>query len=369
MKRKKKTKKHPGKSTPQCHEFAYWMSHLPECLWTIPLYNLSLPGSHDAMTYSLDETSTVSVNESKLLELMDKHMHCIMHPIILRWCITQELTLLEQLDAGIRYFDLRIAHKPDDPSTTLHFVHMLYTTAVVEDALWDILQWLKAHPCEVIILAFRNFDGLDEEHHRHLVCCIKKIFCCRLCPRNVVPTLQHMWAHGYQVIVSYEDLLQVAHNPELWTAIPYWWGNKTTAKKLIQYLELRKSGGRSGGLFVAGINLTGDLAYILGHLHCSIKKMTLRALPSLNRWIKQQRPGAEKDCINIIAGDFIERNNFVKNVISLNEKLIPKEHSSDMLHLISFRKSTSEKNRALPSSQECFEEFVSNKSKKEENSS
>ncbi|XP_060091086.1 PI-PLC X domain-containing protein 1 isoform X1 [Heteronotia binoei] len=334
MRRKKKTKNSPKK----CHELAYWMSHLPECLWTVPLFNLSLPGSHDAMTYSLDETSTVSVNESKLLELMDKHMHWIIHPIVLRWCITQELTVLEQLDAGIRYFDFRIAHKPDDPSTTLHFVHMLYTTAVVEDVLWDILRWLKAHPCEVVILAFRNFDGLEEDHHRHLVSCIKKIFCCRLCPRNVVPTLQHMWAHGYQVIASYEDILQVALHNDLWPAIPYWWGNKTSAKNLIRYLELKKRGGRSGGLFVAGINLTGDLTYILGHLHYSIKKMTLRALPFLNRWIKKQRPGAEKDCINIIAGDFIERSNFVRNVINLNEKLIPQEHCPNILPLLAFEK-------------------------------
>ncbi|XP_060091087.1 PI-PLC X domain-containing protein 1 isoform X2 [Heteronotia binoei] len=291
MRRKKKTKNSPKK----CHELAYWMSHLPECLWTVPLFNLSLPGSHDAMTYSLDETSTVSVNESKLLELMDKHMHWIIHPIVLRWCITQ-------------------------------------------DVLWDILRWLKAHPCEVVILAFRNFDGLEEDHHRHLVSCIKKIFCCRLCPRNVVPTLQHMWAHGYQVIASYEDILQVALHNDLWPAIPYWWGNKTSAKNLIRYLELKKRGGRSGGLFVAGINLTGDLTYILGHLHYSIKKMTLRALPFLNRWIKKQRPGAEKDCINIIAGDFIERSNFVRNVINLNEKLIPQEHCPNILPLLAFEK-------------------------------
>lgn len=63
---------------------------------------------------------------------------------------------------------------------------------------------------------------------------------------QVVPTLQLMWAHGYQVIISYEDISQVAQHSELWPAIPYWWGNKTSGKKLIKYLELRKSGGRPG---------------------------------------------------------------------------------------------------------------------------
>lgn len=75
------------------------------------------------------------------------------------------------------------------------------------------------------------------------------------------------------------------------------------------------------GLFVAGINLTADLGYILRNIKSSVKKMTQKALPFLNLWIKKQQPGSKKDCINIIAGDFIEKN-FVENVINLNRKLI-----------------------------------------------
>uniref|UniRef100_A0A2D4PPT9 Uncharacterized protein n=1 Tax=Micrurus surinamensis TaxID=129470 RepID=A0A2D4PPT9_MICSU len=78
----------------------------------------------------------------------------------------------------------------------------------------------------------------------------------------------------------------------------------------------------SDGLFVAGINLTADLGYILTNINSSVKKMALKALPFLNLWVKKQHPGSKKDCINIIAGDFIEKNNFVENVINLNSKLI-----------------------------------------------
>ncbi|XP_062982392.1 PI-PLC X domain-containing protein 1 [Elgaria multicarinata webbii] len=316
-------KKSPKKkSIRPCSKADEWMSHLPESLWGIPLSNLALPGSHDAMTYCLDKESKVSINESKLLQFMDKHFHSIVHPIILNWSITQVLTVLEQLDAGIRYFDFRIAHKPDDPSMDLYFVHMLYTTITVEPVLWDILRWLKNHPWEVVILAFRNFDGLDEENHCHLVSCIKKIFDSRLCPRNVVPTLQNMWSCDYQVIVSYEDIAQVTKHSELWPAVPYWWGNKTTAQQLIQYLERRKQSGRPAGLFVAGINLTAELGYILAHLRGSLRQMTFNALPFLNLWIKKQHPGSKKDCLNIIAGDFIEKNDFVQNVIRLNKDLL-----------------------------------------------
>lgn len=104
--------------------------------------------------------------------------------------------------------------------------------------------------------------------------------------------------------------------------------------KIVDYLQMKKANLYQAvnlifisfflpvGLFVAGINLTGDLGYILTHLRGSVKEMTLNALPFLNTWIKKQHPGSKKDCINIIAGDFIEKNDFVKNVTDLNRKLL-----------------------------------------------
>ncbi|KAF2986440.1 hypothetical protein EK904_003704, partial [Melospiza melodia maxima] len=246
-----------------CHENGQWMSQLPEKLWDIPLYNLALPGSHDTMTYCLDKRSAVSGNESKLVKFLNKCLPCIVHPIIMKWSITQVLTVTEQLEAGVRYLDFRIAHKANDPSMNLYFVHMVYTTVTVQDILWEILRWLETHPQEVVIIACRNFDGLTKRLHNHLVACIKEIFQCKLCPRNV-----------------------------------------------------RK-------FFVAGINLTENLRYILVHPFGSLKKMTLQSLPCLKIWIKQQHPGPKRKCINIIAGDFIGNNDFVKDVIELNAKINP----------------------------------------------
>lgn len=78
--------------------------------------------------------------------------------------------------------------------------------------------------------------------------------------------------------------------------------------------------------FVAGINVTENLRYILVHPFGSLKKMTLKSLPCLKIWIKQQYPGPKKECINIIAGDFIGNNDFVKDVIELNKKINPPLH-------------------------------------------
>ncbi|NWX13103.1 PLCX1 protein, partial [Aegotheles bennettii] len=264
-------------------------------------------GSHDTMTYCLDRHSAVSGNESKLVKFLNKCMPCIVHPIIMKWSTTQDLTVTEQLEAGVRYLDFRIAHKANDPSMNLYFVHMVYTTVTVQDILWEVLRWLETHPREVVILACRNFDGLTKKLHRHLIACIKEIFQCKLCPRNVStrPFFKNNALHRTvwrrelnltvlsQFLFSSKEHLMMCH--------------------LMIFVSEK--------FFVAGINLTENLRYILVHPFGSLKKMTLQSFPCLKIWIKQQYPGPKKECINIIAGDFIGNDDFVKDVIELNRKI------------------------------------------------
>ncbi|XP_053436845.1 PI-PLC X domain-containing protein 1 [Nycticebus coucang] len=310
-------------STRRCRmENSDWMSALSPQLWDVPLHHLSIPGSHDTMTYCLNKKSPISQAQPQLLRLLSKAAPCITLPVVLKWSITQGLDVTEQLDAGVRYLDLRIAHMLQGSEKNLHFVHMLYTTALVEDTLTEISEWLEKHPQEVVILACRNFEGMTEDLHEYLVTCIKNIFGDMLCPRGEVPTLRQLWSHGQQVLLSYEDERSVGRHLELWPGIPYWWGDKVKTEALICYLESMKSCGRPGGLFVAGINLTENLPYILAHPSGSLKKMTLPSLPRLGTWVREQCPGPGPRCTNIIAGDFIGADGFVSDVIRLNEKLL-----------------------------------------------
>ena len=43
----------------------------------------------------------------------------------------QDKSIEEQLSKGIRFFDLRIAHKPEDSSSDLYFTHVIYTHLTV----------------------------------------------------------------------------------------------------------------------------------------------------------------------------------------------------------------------------------------------
>ncbi|XP_029786740.1 PI-PLC X domain-containing protein 1 [Suricata suricatta] len=249
---------------------ADWMSALHPLLWDVPLHHLSIPGSHDTMTYCLSKKSPISQNESRLLQLLGKVLPCVTRPMVLKWSTTQMLDVTEQLDAGVRYLDLRVAHMPEGSEKNLHFVHMVYTTALVEE----------------------------------------------------VPTLNQLWTRGQQVILSYEEATVVCRHHELWPGVPYWWGDQVKAQELIHYLEHKQSCGRPGGLFVAGINLTENLAYILAHPSGSLEKLTLPNLPCLRAWVREQCPGPGRRCTNIIAGDFIGADAFVSDVIGLNDKLL-----------------------------------------------
>ncbi|XP_075446716.1 PI-PLC X domain-containing protein 1 isoform X2 [Ascaphus truei] len=305
----------------QWEETQDWMSRLPDKLWDVPLYNLSIPGSHDTMTYCLDKRSPVDPQSPKLLQILDQYVPCIARAIILKWSTTQELNIREQLDAGVRYLDLRIAHRPGDSSPALYFVHGLFTSVTVEATLKEILNWLQAYPKEVLILACRHLQEMTPELHRHLISCIERIFSLKLCPRHENPTLRNMWKQGYQVIISYEDIMAIKYEC-LWPAIPYWWADTTSTHALIHYLEKNKQKGRPGGFFVAGLNLTENLAYILKHPMGSMRKMTLPKLPLLYQWVKKQHPGARRDSINIITEDLIGSDCFISAVISLNRKLL-----------------------------------------------
>ncbi|XP_056132495.1 PI-PLC X domain-containing protein 1 [Lampris incognitus] len=301
-----------------------WMSCLPEELWDIPITNLSIPGSHDAMSYCLDINSPLVRSESDTFRLLDGLFCCFTRPAIFRWATTQDKSIEEQLSMGIRFFDLRIARKPLDTTSYLYFTHVIYTHVTVLETLVSVANWLESHPKEIVILACSHFEGLNDELHESFILSLKKLFGLKLCPcKGSVLTLQSLWASGHQVLLSYDDQAAVRHQ-ELWPAIPYWWANQHTAQGVISYLDWQKELGRPEGFFVSGLNLTADRYYITLHPKQSLSTLTLKNWEYLRKWLEEQMPGANSNCLNIIAGDFVGPIPFCSLVIALNQKLIPK---------------------------------------------
>ncbi|KAM4629003.1 PI-PLC X domain-containing protein 1 [Polymixia lowei] len=300
-----------------------WMSSLPEELWDIPISNLAIPGSHDAMSYCLDVNSPLVRSESDTFRLLDRLFYCLTRPAIFRWATTQDKGIVEQLSMGIRFFDLRIARKPRDSSNYLYFKHVIYTHLTVLETLMSVAIWLESHPKEIIILACSHFEGLSDKLHESFILSLKKLFGSKLCPQESVLTLRSLWASGHQVLLSY-DSQSAARHRDLWPGIPYWWANKPTAQGVISYLDWQKDLGRPEGFFVSGLNLTADRSYIALNPKQSLRTLTLRNWECVRTWLENQIPGEQSKSLNIIAGDFVGPVPFCPLVIALNQKLLQK---------------------------------------------
>ncbi|XP_030289772.1 PI-PLC X domain-containing protein 1 [Sparus aurata] len=301
-----------------------WMSALPEQLWDVPLSDMAIPGSHDAMSYCLDINSPLVRSESDCFRLLDGLFYCFTRPAIFRWSTTQDKSIEEQLSMGIRYFDLRVARKPNDSSGDLYFTHVIYTHLTVLETLSSVAAWLDSHQKEVVILACSHFEGISDRLHQAFILSLKMLFGSKLCPHEEpVLTLRSLWASGYQVVLSYDSQTAVRHQ-ELWPAIPYWWANQRTAQGVISYLDWNKDLGRPEGFFVSGLNLTADRSYITKNPKQSLRTLTFSNWECLRKWLEEQRPGSDPNSLNIIAGDFVGPLPLCSLVIALNQKLLRK---------------------------------------------
>ncbi|KAG7507868.1 PI-PLC X domain-containing protein 1-like [Solea senegalensis] len=281
------------------------------CVW-------SLSGSHDSMSYDLDTQS--SIVEPDALKVFSNIYY--VRKVLYNWAVTQEEPITKQLDAGVRYFDLRIARKPDDTDPTrLYFYHGLYTHTDVETILTAINGWAESHPKEILILALSHFKGFDkdgEQLHSHLINFIKTLFGAKLLQRFDIPTLKSSWDKGRNVIVSYD--YPANQHPEIWCKIPYFYGNSMDPAQVESKICCVLEKPRPCGFFVCGLNLTlpedaGALRYVL----CSrgnFANVTERSLPEMVQWVKQyagRRP-------NIVASDVVTRDDFVSTIVQLNYK-------------------------------------------------
>lgn len=99
-----------------------WMASIPD---HVPLSELSIPGTHDTMTYAIGS----------------EHLEC------------QNWNLSVQLDAGLRYFDIR-ARLQDDQLQIYHADG--YTGFSFVDVLLAMFEFLDANPSEAIVMRLKQ---------------------------------------------------------------------------------------------------------------------------------------------------------------------------------------------------------------------
>ncbi len=111
-----------------------WMSRLDDSL---PIGAISIPGTHDAGT--------------------GNGFTAEFAPLAEQFATTQDCTIGEQFRSGIRAFDMRPAVVKENDKTRLHIFHgVMKTTLNFEDAVYELIDSLKANPTEFIIIVMRH---------------------------------------------------------------------------------------------------------------------------------------------------------------------------------------------------------------------
>ncbi|WP_261953738.1 hypothetical protein [Streptomyces nigrescens] len=132
-------------------DLAHWMEQLRPQIGTRPLNRIAMPGSHDAGSWSIHDGSG-------LCRSGDTYDVSRVWPgLAASMAHTQSRPIVDQLDAGARYIDLRLCYQDGQWYT--------YHGGPLGGAFFDgpsgtgeaasLARWITGHPSEVVILGVR----------------------------------------------------------------------------------------------------------------------------------------------------------------------------------------------------------------------
>lgn len=246
----------------QTESGANWMAFRAPKIAQKTLNRIVLPGSHDAGAYELSNEFAPEEDGYNLVKQFESlGMETIMAFFIQPWLLTQNRTMYEQLNDGVRYVDLRVAYHL--ATNDFYIVHGYYGHKL-STVLRQIARFMRENPCEVIIINLKNLNYLgtpsEKKQNRyrleHLIIGILDIqkdqrmgtskefvenfYRGRMLIatedfENYMGTLQNMWERGKQVIFIYQENT----DPRFFSpaAIIDYWANEDEPELLYKKLE------------------------------------------------------------------------------------------------------------------------------------
>lgn len=257
-----------------------------------------------------------------------KYLGWALLPIVKNWTKTQLLNITDQLNAGIRYFDFRIA--PKTQSSDLYFVHGLYGLQIIE-MVEEINKFLDINTQEVVFLDFQIFYNVNREQHQKLVEEMIKIlgnkiiFYSDSIRLNDI-TLETLSKNGQQVFIFYRPEDVRKHFPKLWPSfmLPNPWANTMNSSILKKFLTFGLRERDENRFYVSQAILTPSYSFVILNFFSNLtKKMIIPCNFNISEWLDDQT----NLNLNIVMVDYIDWNNYdlPNKVIRLNYRHL---HSS-----------------------------------------
>lgn len=282
-----------------------------------------MTGSHDSSAFYLTDGALIPDSDTivkDLCKIFGERAYNIVH----KWSITQTLGFQAQLQAGIRYLDMRLASKSG--TEDIYLAHGLYGHTL-EYALDEIDDFLNEHPKEVILLDCNHFNGMESAQHLACQKLIQSKFPSKLCPdmsQNMKSlTLDFLWKNNYQVICFYQNGSEIPS--DFWgeAGISSPWPNTVDDDTLLKALEAEyedrseEKSENSTKFFVYQGLLTPDVKYVVEHVTGTLEKDCAEKINGkFVQWLLSKQAGNHG--INVCIMDFVEMSNYIPSVVGLN---------------------------------------------------
>ncbi|GMS94372.1 hypothetical protein PENTCL1PPCAC_16547, partial [Pristionchus entomophagus] len=310
-----------------------WMTNLPMEVKRRPITNIAIPGSHDSFAFSSSLSTALPVANDASSTMVKAGKIPGVRTFIKRWAVTQNLTISKQLEAGIRYLDLRVSNPPSkhNPENLLRSAHSLYGAPLLE-MIESVKEFLMKHPKEVVLIDMNHLYGFDDELDKIFFDMINDILgvlsISQLvpAPSNLRPismyTLEKMQRYGQNVILI-APFRGESHpfTDVLWNTnhIRSPWPNSDKIPYIISFLnklseERRKDPNPNSLLVYQGVATVRGTDIAL-HPLSSLEKLLSRSMTKATcDWLSQRY---SRDGINIVIADFVS-SDYSKLVIDVN---------------------------------------------------
>ena len=275
---------------------ARWMESEYNVLANKKLREICLPGSHDAGAYRFSRKLTSCADD--ILKIVPKN-------IVKNYALAQEMDIAEQLNAGIRYFDLRPYCENGE-----FYIHHSLVGVKMESLLQDFSSYLSTIKKELIIIKVSHFCNFNSEQHKVLAYMFYHHFNNYLykgtgsIPETEFGTFVN---DGPCVILWYENSTVCDSWDGFYRNIGVYDRYSNTedynSMKDDQLAKLKSVGGSSGRLFLLSWTLTPDEDVNLATAVGSLRKLSEEANRNLRDFVAEY--GKEYQ-INILYNDFVE---------------------------------------------------------------
>lgn len=326
------------------------------------LAEITLPGSHDSGAYNftaekLDQYQSDGIRRVQAAAKALKQMAAmawltglitdgVLAKSVGDWGRAQRINIGEQLNAGIRWLDLRTMIYPQ-PGGVPYLYHG-FVAHTVSEALDQTKAFLDAQSKEIVVLSFSHMPSdMTGTQHAELASLIQTKLSSLICPSlsNLKSkSISELQALGQRAVVFYSDLF---------TGRPDWMLDENNFYQEIPCEAARvddlvrkanqeiTSYANRGGFFPVKVGFTttpskDDVANSIGNqFNPFSKKHDLRwftedVRESIDSWISSQ----ESTQLGVVSTDFVEESNLVADCVKRNAYPLPPPSPNSHIRLM-----------------------------------